>query len=261
MNPEEFLKAIDQIDLKAFNDVADRLFNSSYKVVAAALDINSDLSYNKSVVSISTQEPVMGVRGVYGFVSGGELKITYNHSDSMPAALGERVVDFCRHMNKEQLWQDLKTRLKGVALVQENDKVPEDVLQQRKYATLAKTLKKDGVDATWYNLLRPYMGGEMLWKISKGEVSHMVDMQAFPKTSLFCEYCYIIDLDNMTLDIFVGNQKSPSEGNPFGDKAETFGGTDYYPCKMVASFYLDKLPAGDKWVEPVNEAVKQLAKV
>jgi len=222
----------------------------------AGLDKNSEPSYNKPRLDTNSEQ-VMGCRGVYGFVSKGEMKVTYNHSDSMLGALGERVVEFCRHMQKEQLWDDLKRRLKDVALVQESDKVSADVLGLRKYATLAKTAKKESSDVTWYNLLRPYQGGEMLWKISKGEVSHMIDSANFPQNSLFCEYAYIIDLDNMTLDIFIGQQREASEGNPFGVAHETFGGTNYYPCRMVASYYLDKLPLGDKWMAPVLEAEKE----
>jgi hypothetical protein len=199
----------------------------------------------------------MSVRGAYGFVYKGEMKITYNHADSIPNALGSRVVEFCRHMTKEALWDDLKSRLPKVALVDENAQVPENVLSQRKYTTLAKNMKKEGVSPSWYNLLRPYSGGEMLWKISKGEVEYMTDASQFPQESLFCEYVYIIDLDSMTLDVFIGHQKKPTAGGPFGEAPHTYASANYYPCRMVASFYLDKLPAGDKWIEPIAEAEKQ----
>lgn len=37
----------------------------------------------------------MSTRGIYGWRKNNENKITYNHSDSYPTWLGEKIVEFC----------------------------------------------------------------------------------------------------------------------------------------------------------------------
>lgn len=61
------------------------------------------------------------------------------------------------------------------------------------------------------------------------------------KNSLFCEYAYVIDLDQNQLLFFVGFQKQPQESNPYGTEALVPYGqkTEYYPCRMVSVFELE----------------------
>lgn len=56
----------------------------------------------------------------------------------------------------------------------------------------------------------------------------------FIKNSLFCEYAYIINLDNMTLEFYNGFQKKPQIGNRFGSNLKD----GYYPCRLVCIFNL-----------------------
>jgi len=45
----------------------------------------------------------MGTRGVYGFERDGVKKITYNHYDSYPSALGKDVVSFIKKHSVDDL--------------------------------------------------------------------------------------------------------------------------------------------------------------
>lgn len=58
------------------------------------------------------------------------------------------------------------------------------------------------------------------------------------RDSLFCEYAYVIDLDNEQLMFFVGCQTKPQKGNPYGTAARKPYGMakDYYPCRLAAVF-------------------------
>ena len=38
------------------------------------------------------------------------------------------------------------------------------------------------------------------------------------RDSLFCEYAYVIDLDRDELLFFIGGQRKPKEGNPYGSQ-------------------------------------------
>ena len=61
------------------------------------------------------------------------------------------------------------------------------------------------------------------------------------RDSLFCEYAYVIDLERQELQFFVGGQRHPQEGNPYGIVPQKpFGSNeDYYPCKYAAVFSLE----------------------
>ena len=43
-----------------------------------------------------------GTRGAYGFFSNTKVKLTYNHFDSMPEALGKEIVAFIRKVESEK---------------------------------------------------------------------------------------------------------------------------------------------------------------
>ena len=60
------------------------------------------------------------------------------------------------------------------------------------------------------------------------------------KTSLFCEYAYVINLDQEQLLFFIGNQIVPQEGNPYGEEpVQTFGmAAPCFPCRLVAMYEL-----------------------
>ena len=84
---------------------------------------------------------------------------------------------------------------------------------------------------------------KVLEEIANGNVLHMIDSHRFMADSLFCEWAYIIDLDNMRLLVYKGFQKTiyplnilpPDIG--FGEKER-----DYFPVKMLHAYSLNKLP-------------------
>jgi len=59
----------------------------------------------------------------------------------------------------------------------------------------------------WYCLLRNVQGE--LKPYINGSIQHLIDSQDFIKDSLFCEWGYIINLDDNVLEVWRGFQKEP----------------------------------------------------
>ena len=179
----------------------------------------------------------MSTRGVYGFYKGGKTKITYNHSDSYPGVLGSNVVEFV----KDTPITELNEIFDRIILV-DNKEEPtvEQVEECQKWADLFVSAK----DLTeWYVLLRMAQGDLYLYKEG---LRYMIDSEDFIKDSLFCEWGYIINLDDNILEIYRGYQESPQENRYYTDRSLD-AAVNFYNCKLLCSFPLEDIP--DNWEE------------
>lgn len=76
----------------------------------------------------------------------------------------------------------------------------------------------------------------------------LVDSYEFAADSLFCEWGYVIDLDNMTLECYKGFQKKPiPEGQRFSylQTVENPNTNKYYQIRCVRIFSILDLPNSD----------------
>jgi hypothetical protein len=190
----------------------------------------------------------MGTRGSLGFIVEDKEYLAYNHFDSYPDGLGEEVLQFIEKINKEDGWVKFRENAKNVIQL-EGDRVTDTEIQEKykKYADLGvsdKTLEDP------YCLFRDIQDSWME-EIYKGELQHFFFNNDFIHDSLFCEYAYIINLDTMKLEFYDGFQKKSQKGNRFG---ETPNEDDYYPCRLIAVFDLEKIIDSDD----VDEIVKKM---
>jgi len=147
----------------------------------------------------------MGTRGAYGFYSKGETKVTYNHFDGYPSALGYNILKYCNDHSIEEM-RDLFDRL---VMVDENVLPSEGQIE--KYRKWLNNQVGNGQD--WYSLLREAQGDLGVYDELKDEDEvHMIDSKDFLKDSLSCEWAYIINLDKEVLEIYEGFQKGSVKG-------------------------------------------------
>lgn len=142
----------------------------------------------------------MSTRGAWGFRINGKDKVAYNHSDSYLSWLGVRIGKFVAETPVEKLTDIAK----GISLIQDEDKIPSPAIIKQ-YEKYANTRVGDQTKANWYCLLREAQGNPEAYR--DGGVAHMVDYSTFLKDSLFCEYAYIINLDEGVLEIYKGFNK------------------------------------------------------
>ena len=153
----------------------------------------------------------MSTRGAVGFKLNGEYKVAYNHSDSYPSYLGAYVVDFCEQLENHDCWEQLLHQVEGI--------------------------KDTGVSEA-------NDGRDFLWGTFEGSVREFEQDFDFMRDSLFCEYAYIIDLDEMELKFYRGWKTEPGNSDlPFPMVPDENG---YYPVHLVFSLPLDNLPSSWK---------------
>jgi hypothetical protein len=135
-------------------------------------------------------------------------------------------------------WDKLAENVRKLILVNEQSDIasPEDIHRYSKYCDVS-VASQDAQN--WYCLLRNAQNGAILWGVLEDKIGHMIDSFDFLKDSLFCEYAYIINLDDMTLDFYKGFQKYPTQTNlPF----EMVMDDGYYPVALIEQFHFDNLP-------------------
>jgi len=184
--------------------------------------------------------------GAYGFASNTKIKLTYNHFDSFPEGLGREIVAFIRKVEEDKGWATLRFKVDDLVMVDENAKMTED--EARKYFPRKKSFPKL---PTWYEAIHNYQNGKILPAIMSGEVNHMTDAKTLPKNSMFCHFVYIIDLNEMSFDVYIGQQKNADNNSYFGKDKNDEG---YYPCKFVATWNLSDIPKD--WEKQISDIVK-----
>ena len=148
----------------------------------------------------------MGTRGAYGFRVDGIDKITYNHFDSYPESLGKAMIRYVASKTPDQL-AEVARRL---VLVDVDDKATPELVERYK-KRFSNTDVGDQDDSSWYCLLREAQGEPSAWDAVPGlpTLDHMIDGHEFLANSLFCEWAYIINVDDGVLEVYKGFNKDP----------------------------------------------------
>lgn len=90
-------------------------------------------------------------------------------------------------------------------------------------------------------------GAEILSLVMYRDISRVQLSEDFAHDSLFCEWAYVVDLDQGIFEVHKGLVKSPhSKGRFSSGKCESSG---YYPVALVKSYNLKALPTADVFVQ------------
>jgi len=99
----------------------------------------------------------------------------------------------------------------------------------------------------------PYLsrdaGATILQMIADDTVDGVRLYTGFAGDSLFCEWAYVIDLDNNRLEVMKGFQTEPNKDRFAEFFEENDRDTQYYPVALKAFFSLDDLPEYEVFLE------------
>jgi hypothetical protein len=195
----------------------------------------------------------MGTRGAYGFYIDGQTFVTYNHYDSYPSALGESVVKFLR---ENKINDALRNKVRNLRGVQEDD-VPSDsdILKCKNLEDNSVGEGKGG-KPYWYQLLRNGQG-DLSCMLEAGAY---IDNKNFLSDSLFCEWAFVVNLDDNVLEVYKGFQEKAHTKGRYSDWPID-GKSDYFPVALVKEIPFNDLPAVGKLEDRVSESdVEALAR-
>lgn len=178
----------------------------------------------------------MGTRGFITFVADGQEKTAYNQFDSYPAGMGQDVLTWLRA--SLDAFDVMRERVKALRVV--DDETPPTAEDIERLSKFADTHVSTGQLTEWYVLLRETQGNPHAML----EAGVIEDASAFPQDSLFAEWGYVIDLDQMVFEVYEGFQENPHSEGRFAGRGHGSGG--YYPVKLVASWPLAELPSDDE---------------
>jgi hypothetical protein len=202
----------------------------------------------------------MSTRGTFGVRIDGNDKLMYNHSDSYPEGLGVEMLETTRQLLKENGKDWLKEKAKALRMVNTNTEVPteEDIERLKPYTDLhvSERSTKD-----WYCLMRN-MQGDLKTLLEVGIGS---DGAGFIRNSLFCEWGYIVNLDDNKLEVYKGFQRKPHDKGRYGrieptNDYRTSSGNVYCPCALYAEFDLDNLPTRQEFKQKMEELYREYEK-
>lgn len=158
----------------------------------------------------------MGTRGAYGFRLLGKDYVTYNHFDSYPKELGESLVYevygfMLQRSSYLQAIADMKGFVEEIELLEQDDAL--------------------------YQELRQNQGS--INPIIHGTDKRMIDNQSFLRDSLFCEWAYIVNLDEEVFEVYRGFNKYPANPGRYARTEPDERG--FVGVKLVRTYKLEDL--------------------
>lgn len=195
----------------------------------------------------------MGTRNSTLIQVNGEYKVAqYCQWDGYPSGEGAGILESLKELNLQKLKENVSSL----------GSVSDEELRE-----LWKSLGADdsgfvGLDIaqkfkeTYPHLHRDCGGSNIIKLIEFGHTKSVYLDKEFPKDSLFCEWCYVIDFDKNTFEVYKGFNTEPlNEGERFFVDPSTVKERDtkYYPVKFLISFDLSNLPTKGEFLEKIDE--------
>ena len=198
----------------------------------------------------------MGTRGLVGWVVDGEVKASYNHWDSYPSGLGKAVLHYvAQRLDTAETWVK---KVREVEVIKGSDEEPAspELAQRAQALGLVNTDVGGPSDSiTIYQAVRDAQGRLDLFE----QLGAIPDSVEFAKDSLFCEWAYLVNLDDGVVEVYRGFQDAPHDKGRFAGSPEfvsEYDRTRYAPIALLeATPFTEVVPAEDEEQEVVIDLI------
>lgn len=165
----------------------------------------------------------MGSAGIYGFRVNGEETLVYSENGSYPDSLGVQLAEELMDIMKNEGLGWLASRIPHMEPMDVDDYRDGSHYQKARLYAEMKGFSDDG-NIRPYVLYRKYPNNP-----------------GFGEAGLFCEWGYIINLDDMVLEFYKGGFTEKPTTGMFKDSDYTWeiDGKTYYPMHYIAEYRLE----------------------
>ncbi len=165
----------------------------------------------------------MGTRSSIGIHVDGKDKLTYNQYDGYPTGVGVDVYTQVVTLLADIGWDKITKLATKMKQVKSDKKFT--AKQKEKYGQYWEQVST-GEDM--YSLLRG-LQGDLAGMLKEGI---MTESNKFIEDSLFCEWAYILNVDNKTFEIYEGFQRSQPKNGRYKD-VPVDPENGYYACDLI----------------------------
>jgi hypothetical protein len=178
----------------------------------------------------------MGTRSSIGVHVNGKDKLTYNQYDGYPTGMGVTVYEQVCNLIREIGWDAITILATNLKQVKCDKEFTEQ--EKEKYGDLWQQVD---TGKNYYALLRGLQGhlDEMLKR------GRMTKDNNFIKDSLFCEWAYILNVDEKTFEIYQGFQQEKPKAGRYKNCRKQRG---YYACNLIHTLDLSHINTVDVFV-------------
>jgi hypothetical protein len=204
----------------------------------------------------------MGTRGLYVVQSDGQYKIAqYGQWDAYPSGQGVGVCS--ERLATAEGRADFKAKLGNVKF--------SNNARELDASRFEREVKDYKPGPTFNQMIKqpyPYAGrdvGSEIFRLVSDSTGTIVttDSIDFANDSLFCEWAYVIDLDEGTLEVFKGFNEKPLDGyerftRKRGGNVDEMASAEsprksYHPIRLAKRYHLDALPTKEAFLNDLTE--------
>lgn len=179
----------------------------------------------------------MGTRHLICVVKDGAYKVAqYGQWDGYPSGQGVNILDIIKSETFDlEVFRKKVDRVRWITET-ENKTIDENPNWTKEYPHLSRDC-----------------GSDILTHIFNADESlSLANNLSFAGDSLFCEWAYVLNLDNDTLEVYKGFNEQPINEN------ERFYGfndpkSGYYPVKFLKEYDLHNLPSNEEFVNELDQ--------
>ncbi len=200
----------------------------------------------------------MGTRNLTVVISNKEVKVAqYAQWDGYPSGQGATIVRFITtHLNGySRNTSAFVRKLQNTRFISDEE-ITARWEERGAKDGMADMAASERFQARWMTLSRD-CGADVLNYIHyRGGDVELSNQFEFAKDSVFCEWAYVLDLDNEILEVYKGfNQEPLTPEDRFYFNGEVHErSSDYYPVKLLCEFRFKDLRSVEDFVKACEEA-------
>ena len=196
----------------------------------------------------------MGTRNLTAVKINGEYKIAqYGQWDGYPSGQGATAVKFLRSERNRNKLKKALTKVRWVTEQELSDGMKKLGLNEDGWMTME--------EAARWKALFPYLTRDHCAEIleivatSKDKDIPLQNSLSFVADSLFCEWCYVVDFDTNTFEVYKGFNQTPLKKKErfFTMPPEAGQNKKYHPVRHVKTYKLGRIPKVETFIKQINK--------